>query len=156
MTKITCVSCLKRLIHQWISYRVDWTVFFRKWKMESGFYLLSSPSSKFLPLSPEDLHKILRTLPNLDTFYEIWLVNARERSFFDYLTLSRRMPVSYSNQSIDLRSKSMDWFLYDNGLRLEKVKFLWKHCSFVHRNEITITKFETPASFISNFILSHN
>ena len=76
--------------------------------MESGFYLLSSPSSKFLPLSSEDLHKILRTLPNLDTFSEIWLVNARERSFFDYLTLSRRMPVSYSNQSIDLRSKSMD------------------------------------------------
>ena len=33
-----------------------------------------------------------------------------------YLTLSRRRPLSY------LRSKSMDWFLYDNGLRLERVK----------------------------------
>ena len=38
------------------------------------------------------------------------------------LTLSRRRPLSYRNQSIDLESKSMDWFLYDNGLRLEKFK----------------------------------
>ena len=30
--------------------------------------------------------------------------------------------VMYRNQSIDLRSKSMDWFLYDNGLRHERVK----------------------------------
>ena len=26
------------------------------------------------------------------------------------------------NQSIDLLGKSMDWFLYDNGLRLERVE----------------------------------
>ena len=32
------------------------------------------------------------------------------------LTLSWRRPLSYRNQSIDLQSKSMDWFLYDNGL----------------------------------------
>ena len=38
------------------------------------------------------------------------------------LTLSWRRPSSYRNQSIDLPSKSMDWFLYDNGLRLERVK----------------------------------
>ena len=41
------------------------------------------------------------------------------------LTLSRRRPLSYRNQSIDLRSKSMDWFLYDNGLRLEKVNVIF-------------------------------
>ena len=56
-------------------------------------------------------------------------------SFFNHhfvgtLTLSRWRPLSYRNQSIDLRSKfkSMDWFLYDNGLRLERVKqklLLW-------------------------------
>ena len=41
------------------------------------------------------------------------------------LTLSRRrLPLSYRNQSIDLLAKSMDWFLYDNGLRLKRVK--WK------------------------------
>ena len=33
------------------------------------------------------------------------------------LTLSRRRPLSYRNQSIDLLCKPMDWFLYDNGLR---------------------------------------
>ena len=37
------------------------------------------------------------------------------------LTLSWRRPLSNRNQSIDLRSKSMDWFLYDNGLCLERV-----------------------------------
>ena len=30
--------------------------------------------------------------------------------------------LSYRNQSIDLRSKTVDWFLYDNGLRRERVK----------------------------------
>ena len=38
------------------------------------------------------------------------------------LTLSWRRPLSYRNQSIDLQSKSMDWFLYDNDLRHERVK----------------------------------
>ena len=37
------------------------------------------------------------------------------------LTLSWRKPLSYRNQSINLQSKSIDWFLYDNGLRLERV-----------------------------------
>ena len=40
------------------------------------------------------------------------------------LTLSRRRPLSYRNQSIDLGSKSMDWFLYGNGLRLERVNLV--------------------------------
>ena len=39
-----------------------------------------------------------------------------------HLTLSWRRPLSYRNQSIDLLSKSMDWFLYDNDLRHESVK----------------------------------
>ena len=39
----------------------------------------------------------------------------------DCVTLSWRRPLSYRNQSIDLRSKSVDWFLYDNGLRHERV-----------------------------------
>ena len=33
-----------------------------------------------------------------------------------------KSPLSYRNQSTDLRSKSMDWFIYDNGLRHERVK----------------------------------
>ena len=35
--------------------------------------------------------------------------------------LSGRRPMSYRNQSIDLQSKSIDWFLYDKDLRLERV-----------------------------------
>ena len=44
------------------------------------------------------------------------------------LTLSWRRPSSYRNQSIDLQSKSMDWFLYDNCLRYERVK--WRKTSY--------------------------
>ena len=40
------------------------------------------------------------------------------------LTLSWRRAISYRNQSIDLLHKSMDWFLYDIGLRHERVKVL--------------------------------
>ena len=42
------------------------------------------------------------------------------------LTLSWRRSLSYRNQSIDLQSKSMNWFLYDRDLRHERVNtFLW-------------------------------
>ena len=42
--------------------------------------------------------------------------------FLTVLTLSWRRSLSYKNQSIDLQSKSMDWFLYGRDLRLERVK----------------------------------
>ena len=45
-------------------------------------------------------------------------------SIWKCLTLSWRRPLSYKNQSIDLLCKSVDWFLYDNGLRHERVKKL--------------------------------
>ena len=38
------------------------------------------------------------------------------------LTLSRRRPISYRNQSIDLLCKSMNWFLYDIGRHCKRVK----------------------------------
>ena len=38
------------------------------------------------------------------------------------ITLSRRRSLSYKNQSTDLQSKSMDWFLYDRDLRHERVQ----------------------------------
>ena len=40
------------------------------------------------------------------------------------ITLSWRRPLSNRNQSIDLLCKSMDWFLYDKGLRHERVNGL--------------------------------
>ena len=44
------------------------------------------------------------------------------------LTLPWRRPLPYRNQSIDLQSKSVGWFLYDRGLRHETVNgmfFKW-------------------------------
>ena len=38
------------------------------------------------------------------------------------LTLSWWRPLSYRNQFTDFQSKSMDWFLYDNGLRHVELK----------------------------------
>ena len=52
------------------------------------------------------------------------------------LTLSWRGPLSYRNQSTDLQSKSMDWFLYDNSLSHERVKafyILYKNVSIYER-----------------------
>ena len=40
------------------------------------------------------------------------------------LTLSWRRSSSYRNQSIDLGCKSINWFLYDRGLRHKRVKGL--------------------------------
>ena len=39
----------------------------------------------------------------------------------EFLTLSWRRPLSYRNESLDLQSKSVDWFLYDNDLHHERV-----------------------------------
>ena len=39
------------------------------------------------------------------------------------LNVSWRRSLSYRNQSIDLQSKSMDWFLRDRKLRHERVKY---------------------------------
>ena len=55
------------------------------------------------------------------------------------LTLSWRRPLTYRNQSIDLWNKSMDWFLYDNGLRHERVK---------QTRLIKPTQFENSESFL--------
>ena len=40
------------------------------------------------------------------------------------LTLSRRRSLSYRNQSIDLKGKSMNWFLYDRDFRHKSVNQL--------------------------------
>ena len=57
------------------------------------------------------------------TYGHIWLVGRGKvdyvlMSLRDQLTLSWRRPISYRKQSIE----SMDWFLYDIGLRHERVK----------------------------------
>ena len=50
---------------------------------------------------------------------------SRMRSIaWNELTLQWRRSLSYRNQSIDLQSKSMDWFLYDRDLHHERVKWV--------------------------------
>ena len=67
----------------------------------------------------------------LDCITNFLTDNSRKSSFFSNgisswsihffnLTLSGRRPLSYRIQSNDLQSKSMDWILYDNGLRHER------------------------------------
>ena len=51
-----------------------------------------------------------------------WIFAIFLQQYVTFLTFSRRRPISYRNQSIDLLCKSMDWFLYDIGLRHERVK----------------------------------
>ena len=82
----------------------------------------------------------LETSPNVD-FWSISLVKITKLDNFVtlWLTLSWRMPLSYRNQSIDLLRKSMDWFLYDNGLRHERIKWKsqgkFKRLKTYHRTE---------------------
>ena len=42
-------------------------------------------------------------------------------NWFIFLALSWQRSLSYRNQSIDLQSQSVDWFLYDRDLRHERV-----------------------------------
>ena len=52
----------------------------------------------------------------------ILMAFAIRKSFHLLLTLSWRRSLSYRNQSIDLQSKLIDWFLYNRDLRHERVK----------------------------------
>ena len=57
--------------------------------------------------------------------FEVYAKSVREKATKCFLTLSWRGPLSYRNQSIDLQSKSMDWFLYVNGYVMkELIKYI--------------------------------
>ena len=49
-------------------------------------------------------------------------MKSRKLHFLPPLTLSWQRSLSYRNQSIDLLSQSMDWFVYDGDFRHERVK----------------------------------
>ena len=74
--------------------------------------------------------KVVRTLPIFQCVYEnytvlreiFWRIIRKWKNFFGLhftLTLSWRRSLSHRNQFIDT---SMDWFLYDEDLRHERVK----------------------------------
>ena len=82
---------------------------------------------------------------------------------FLLLTLSWRRPLLYRNQSIDLQRKWMDWFLYNNGLRHERVKECSDTCFSViqtftrlrhlsPQNGISLKEFETTTREIGLII----
>ena len=62
------------------------------------------------------------------------------------LSLSWRRSLSYRNQSIDLLRKSVDWFLYDNGLHHERVKatLSWSSSSWSSWSATQIFKTNAP------------
>ena len=62
--------------------------------------------------------------PSRNSSMEILFENSWRLLAVKYL--SWRRPLSYRNQSIYLLRKSMDWFLYDNDLCHERVKYLCK------------------------------
>ena len=59
---------------------------------------------------------------------------APKRSILNRINPLKTEALSYRNQSIDLLRKSMDWFLYDNGLHYERVK----RSSAVNSNKIIL------------------
>ena len=63
-----------------------------------------------------------------------------------FLTLSRRKPLSYRNHSIDLQSKSVDWFLCYNGLRHERVN----HLNQQEKNKALVSLFNQFNSIFLN------
>ena len=56
--------------------------------------------------------------------FVLWYISklCSRGSFTGTLTLSWWRSLSYRNQFIDLKLKSVDWFLYDKDLRRERVK----------------------------------
>ena len=81
-------------------------------------------------------------------FFFFWKKHVRgllQKSFV-VLTLSWRRPLSYRNRSIDLRSKSMDCLLYDNGLRHEIVKEIWANSYIPMGNRISWNSLSNPLS----------
>ena len=66
------------------------------------------------------IRKCVVTVINVKTQFLVFLLDL----IWNELALLWRRPLSYRNQSIDLRSRSMDWFLYDNDLRHERVKWM--------------------------------
>ena len=97
-------------------------------------------SCKLFKLSTSNLSIIfgenVQVLAKIEMDLSIWMraINNSKHRHAIRLTSSWRRPLSYRNQSIDLRSKSMDWFLYDNGPRHERVK-IWRF-GFYFSNQV--------------------
>ena len=119
-----------------------WFPAFPPWFPDSPFRLLQIAFSYYE--FKKILSNILYFLSILYTFDQCFAISENNKN---HLTLSWRRPISYRNQSIDLRSKPMDWFLYDNGLRHEKVK----HSLFKHKIVVVSTFLVFSWLIVSSF-----
>ena len=93
---------------------------------EWTFYTFrNSPMNLFLQPYP-CIYKTLTLKTNywLLQLYKPWCIWSSVRVTKFVLTLPWRWPLPYKNYSIDLQSKSMEWFLYDNDLRHERVNLV--------------------------------
>ena len=86
-------------------------------------YCGKAPSQRFLLMLAYQCnsHRVSGTL----------VLFTAQQQIISVLTLSWWRPLSYGNQSIDLLRKSMEWFLFDNGLRHERVKNVGKANKFI-------------------------
>ena len=65
-------------------------------------------------------------------------------------------PLPYRNQSIDLRNKSMDWFLYGNGLHHERVNVFFSLAARVFSMKIVILVISAALESSINFLNNNN
>ena len=81
-----------------------------------------------------------------------WIIFSILIKSFSFLTLSWGSPLWYRNQSIELRSKYYIRFLYDNGLRHERVKKKdTKLCSYCRLQDETINNILLNVNLLSNY-----
>ena len=73
--------------------------------------------------SKKQYHFVFADLEKSFMMDKCWNVKGKTGVNSFHSTLSWRRTLSYRNQSTDLFCKSMDWFLYEYGLRDERVKF---------------------------------
>ena len=94
------------------------------WQFTFGCKLQDQHQEPENPL--RTVNKKIQQILSLSVFVFLYLSSIKQlpinwQKFSCHWNLLWRRPLSYRNHSIDLRSKSMDWFLYDNGLRHERV-----------------------------------
>ena len=66
------------------------------------------------------------------------------------LILSWQKPLSYRNQCIDLQSKLMDWFLYNNDLRPPFIKHVYKSLKGAFSHLRQFLTFKNPLKMMKN------
>ena len=74
------------------------------------------------PMKSKSMNSFTNPSSIIFSLFLLFLNIFLENILHNLLTLSWQRPLSYKNQSIDLLCKSMNWFLYDNDLRHERVK----------------------------------